>query len=93
MAWVRITPFGNARDRWVDETVPNLAWADPGDYPEPIEPLPPLAGDLDRDGVVDGRDLAILLQAWGAEDPVGDLDESGVVDGADLAILLQDWSG
>ena len=93
VAWVRITPFGNARDRWVDETVPNLAWADPGDYPEPIEPLPPLAGDLDRDGVVDGRDLAILLQAWGAEDPVGDLDESGVVDGADLAILLQDWSG
>lgn len=46
--------------------------------------------DLNGDGVVDGADLAMLLQAWGTPGP-GDLDGSGSVDGADLALLLQSW--
>lgn len=39
IAWVRITPFDQPRDRWVDETVPNLAWAGPDEYPSPIDPI------------------------------------------------------
>lgn len=48
--------------------------------------------DLSGDGMVNGKDLALLLGAWGSRG-VGDLDGSGVCDGADLAILLGHWSG
>ena len=93
IAWVRITPLASGRDQWVDETVPNLAWADPGDYPTPIEPIAFDPADLDRDGTVGGRDLTMLLQAWNTSGPVGDLDGSGTVDGGDLAMLIAAWSG
>jgi hypothetical protein len=43
--------------------------------------------DLNRDGVVDGADLGILLSAWGTVGP-GDFNGDGVVDGADLGTLL-----
>lgn len=46
--------------------------------------------DLDRSGVVDSRDLTVLLSAWGGGG-VADLDRSGLVDPADLALLLQSW--
>ena len=88
IAWVRITPFDSPRDRWVDETVPNLAWADPVEYPSGIEIEP---ADLDGDGVVGGADLAILLAKWNTSDAEGDLDGSGRVDGADLTQLLAAW--
>jgi hypothetical protein len=56
--------------------------------PRPTEgPL----GDLDRNGVVDAADLAILLGAWSLSGPA-DLDGSGLVDAADLAILLGGWT-
>jgi len=48
--------------------------------------------DLNGDGVIDGADLGILLDAWGP--CVGcpaDLNGDGVVDGADLGILLSAW--
>lgn len=51
-------------------------------------------GDLDRDGIVGGSDLAILLGAWGTVGrgaPAADLNGDGVVGGADLAILLGAW--
>ena len=91
IAWVRITPFDESRDQWVDETVPNLAWADPSEYPEPIDPLPSLPGDLNGDGLVDGSDLSMLLGRWSTDDPVADIDGSGQVDGSDLATLLANW--
>jgi hypothetical protein len=51
--------------------------------------------DLNQDGEVDGADLALLLQAWGACPPKNacpaDLTGDGEVNGADLSILLQDW--
>ena len=47
--------------------------------------------DFTGDGVVDGADLAILLGAWGTNDPAADLSGNGVVDGADLSILLGAW--
>lgn len=54
-------------------------------------PQPFVIGDLNRDGAVDGADLAILLGSWGPAGGVGDLTGDGVVDGADLAVLLGAW--
>jgi hypothetical protein len=49
--------------------------------------------DLNVDGFVDGGDLGILLNAWGA--CVGacgaDFNLDGVVDGSDLGVLLAGW--
>ncbi len=91
IAWVRITPFDEPRDRWEKETVPNLAWASPDDYPEAIDPPAASPADLDGNGRVDGGDLGLLFAAWGSAQP--DLDGSGSVDGGDLGILLQEWTG
>jgi hypothetical protein len=51
---------------------------------------PPVPGDLNGDGTVNGADLGLLLAAWGTPD--GDLDGDGDTDGADLGILLSNWS-
>lgn len=52
-------------------------------------------GDLNGDGSVNGADLGILLQNWGACPPKGecvaDLDGNGLVDGADLGTMLSNW--
>jgi len=60
---------------------------------------PPLPGDLDANGIVDGQDLGLLLAAWGICIDCGDgvpcpadLDGSCTVDGADLGLLLSLWS-
>jgi len=50
-----------------------------------------LVGDLNGDGIVDGADLGILLNAWGQDGGPADLNRDGVVDGADLGILLAAW--
>ena len=92
IAWVRITPFDESRDRWVDETVPNLAWASPDEYPDPVDPIASVSADINLDGRVDGGDLAILLAAWNTAMTEADLDGSGLVDGGDLARLLADWT-
>ena len=91
IAWVRITPFDQPRDLWVDETVPNLAWADPESYPSGIDPIESPTGDLNHDGLVDGADLSILLGNWNSSNTDSDLDGSGLVDGADLNLLLANW--
>jgi len=52
---------------------------------------PPVLGDLDGDGQVNGGDLGLLLSNWG-QSGLGDLDGNGVVDGADLGLLLGNWS-
>ena len=49
------------------------------------------AADLNRDGLVNGGDLAILLGAWGTTGSPADLDGDGVVGAADLAMLLGAW--
>jgi hypothetical protein len=59
-----------------------------------LDPVPDPA-DLTNDSVVDGLDLALLLDAWG-QCPVSrqcpaDLYADGVVNGADLAMLLGSW--
>lgn len=91
IAWVRITPYLQPRDTWTDETVPNLAWATPEDYPETNSNSSP--ADLNNDGRVNGADLGLLLAVWNSENASADIDESGTVDGADLGIILLEWTG
>lgn len=58
-----------------------------------IDVQPAQAADLNDDGVVNGKDLAMLLANWG--ECVGpcrpDLNLDGFVNGADLALLLAVW--
>ena len=51
------------------------------------------AGDLNQDQFVDGADLGILLNAWGACPGTcpADLNRDGFVDGSDLGTLLGRW--
>jgi photosystem II stability/assembly factor-like uncharacterized protein len=51
---------------------------------------PPKSRDLNKDGVVDVRDLLILGQRFGTADADADLDGDGIVGLSDLALLLQD---
>lgn len=55
-----------------------------------FEPPATNPADLNGDGIVNGADLASMLQAWGTSGP-GDLDGDGVVGGSDLGLLLQAW--
>lgn len=48
-------------------------------------------GDVNRDGTVNGADLADLLAAWGSNATVPDLVFDGVINGSDLATLLALW--
>ena len=52
-------------------------------------------GDLNGDGLVDGRDLAALLAGWGlCPSPPAfctDLDQDGAVEPADLAVIIAQW--
>ncbi|MFO0874062.1 MAG: hypothetical protein U0575_08845 [Phycisphaerales bacterium] len=56
--------------------------------------LPPpkaqCTGDVNRDGVVDGGDLGVVLGSWGAGGSI-DLNGDGIVDGGDLGVLLGAW--
>lgn len=47
--------------------------------------------DINRDRLVDGADLAMLLSAWAGAGGASDLDRDGAVNGADLALLLNAW--
>ncbi len=53
---------------------------------------PPCPADLNGDGVVDGADLGLMLNAWGGAG-AADLNGDGVVDGADLGLMLNAWGG
>ena len=49
----------------------------------------PCFGDLHQDGVVDGIDLGVLLERWGADGV--DLSGDGITNGIDLGLLLGAW--
>ncbi len=55
--------------------------------------VPPAnSADLDGDGIVDGADLGLMLNAWGpCRGCPADLNGDGIVDGADLGLLLSQW--
>ena len=48
--------------------------------------------DINRDGFVDGADLAAVLADWGLAESAADLDGNGVVGAGDLAIVLGAWN-
>ncbi|MFM1803180.1 MAG: hypothetical protein RL136_59 [Planctomycetota bacterium] len=51
-------------------------------------------GDIVPDGVIDGVDLAAVLNQWGGPGDAefsADTDANGVVDGGDLAVVLNGW--
>lgn len=49
--------------------------------------------DLDRDGRVNGADIAILLGAWGVcADCRADVNGDGIVGGEDLSLVLGGWT-
>jgi hypothetical protein len=55
-------------------------------------PRPACAADFDRDGIVSGADLAVMLAQWertGAAE--SDINADGIVDQADLGLLLAAW--
>ena len=59
---------------------------------------PPLPGDLNHDGEVDGLDFGLMLAAWGScgdceESPCpADLNGDCIVNGIDIGLLLVDWT-
>jgi len=48
--------------------------------------------DVNRDGIIDAADLALVLGSWGGCVCAADINGDTVVDGADLARLLALWS-
>ena len=87
IASVEIEPFGEPRDTWVRETVPNIEWATPDAYP--ADAGPPCAADLTDDRMVNVDDLLILLAGWGTVN--GDVTGDGTCDVNDLLILIGAW--
>lgn len=53
---------------------------------------PPVPGDLNGDGIVNGADLGILLSLWNTTDSTADINRDGFVDGGDLGELLSLWT-
>jgi hypothetical protein len=74
----------------VTATLPSLGMTDGGFPPCPL----PCSGDVDGSRSIDGVDLAIVLQNWGAPSakyPGADINADGEVNGSDLAIVLAGW--
>ena len=82
-----IVDFGQCRDGSLPDTNGN-------NVPDCCEGGPACCiGDLNGDSAVDGADLGILLNAWGAcgVPCAADLNRDGFVDGSDLGTLLGNW--
>ncbi len=51
--------------------------------------------DFNDDGIVDTKDLLLLIESWGQDDPLCDIAPppvgDGVVDALDLEILMSYW--
>ena len=51
----------------------------------------PCPADIDRNGAVDGGDMALVLGAWGTTNAAADLNGNGFVGAGDFSILLAAW--
>ncbi|RMH26983.1 MAG: hypothetical protein D6693_06200 [Planctomycetota bacterium] len=51
----------------------------------------PCRADLDADGLVNGTDITLILNAWNSAGPAGDLNGDGVVNGVDISVVLTLW--
>lgn len=52
----------------------------------------PVVGDVTGDGLINGNDLAIVLNGWGLPG-ASDVNGNGTTNGDDLAIVLSGWTG
>ena len=89
IASVSITPFDEPRDAWETETVPNLAWATPDEYPVELDVEPSCPADLDGDGLVGVMDLLAVVAGWGQAE--ADIDGDGHAGVSDLLLVLANW--
>ena len=55
-------------------------------------PVDASVGDVNCDGTVGPKDVAAVINAWGAKDSAADTNADGVVDGADLGVVLANWT-
>ncbi len=86
-SWSMVATIGQADAG----TLAGGSWQlDGGFWPGPAQ-ADACVGDVNRDGVVNGADLGMLLGAWGTADRATDLDGNGTVNGADLGMLLGAW--
>ena len=89
-----ITPTANVRVRFIarDLATGSLVEAAIDDFKiTNTVCVAAVPGDLNGDGLVNGGDLAALLNGWGSSGAT-DLDGNGTTDAADLAIILNNWS-
>lgn len=49
-------------------------------------------GDIDKNGIVNVFDLAILLSNWNTNNTICDLKKDGIVNAFDLSMLLSNWT-
>tara|TARA_R110001583_G_scaffold2828_4_gene19627 strand:+ start:470 stop:6601 length:6132 start_codon:yes stop_codon:yes gene_type:complete len=64
----------------------------PGIKPEDIQ----APADIDKNGLVDAADLAVVLADWGSKNSIADIsgalgEPDGAVDGADITAILSSW--
>ena len=88
IASVRIEPYLESRDAWVRETVPNIEWALPDQYPAD-QPGTLCPGDLDQDGLVGVDDLLLVLEGWDTSQ--GDVTGDGQTDVNDILAVIAYW--
>jgi len=73
----RDTPSGDTQTAVVTPAAPTVS-------------ITVIAGDLNKDGVVDAQDLNLFFSLWGDEST--DLNGDGVVNALDFNILMMNWS-
>lgn len=56
-----------------------------------VQPVAIAQPDFNRDGIIDGADLARLLSGWNGTEAELDLDGDGKIGGGDLSVLLAAW--
>jgi hypothetical protein len=47
--------------------------------------------DFDKNGLINGYDINIVLLNWSKSGPAGDADNNGIVNGYDLSLVLINW--
>jgi len=81
---------------YVPRSVKNITVNDGFAVRVDVELIPKQASpDFNRDGKVDIKDLVILIEHWGQDEPSVDIaplpDGDGIVDSEDLALLMEYW--
>lgn len=91
-----IVPKGSGA-RWIDRDGDGFLDGDEralcSDPADPASnPASPCRADIvGANGIIDGEDLAVVLNNWGASGTLADIDCNGVVDAEDLALVLNAW--